>query len=269
MPGIEWLILYIVLGSFVGFMAGLLGVGGGGILVPVLVTIFTYQGMDTDKVVHMALGTALACMILSSISSTRAHAARSAIVWKIAAGMAPGIMLGTLLTTYIAAGIDAIYIAAFFTGFMALVSIQLFANWKPKPGPEHSHVHELFFVGTGIGSISALAAVGGGFLSVAYMMYKNLDIKKAIGTSAALGFSIAITGTLGYMISGWSQTAGDNYSLGFIYIPAFLAISISSVLAAAYGVKWAHRLPDAFLRKLLGIISLLLSVKMLFSVINN
>lgn len=269
MPGIEWLVLYILLGSFVGFMAGLLGVGGGGILVPILVTLFTHQGMDTDKVVHMALGTALACMILSSISSTRAHAARNAVAWKIAGGMAPGIMLGTLLTTYIAAGIDGIYIAAFFTGFMALVSIQLFANWKPKPGPAHTRFRELFLVGTGIGSISALAAVGGGFLSVAYMTYKNLEIKKAIGTSAALGFSIAITGTLGYMLSGWSETESTAYTLGFIYVPAFIAISISSIAAAAYGVKWAHRLPDSLLRKLLGVISLMLSIKMLFSVINN
>jgi uncharacterized membrane protein YfcA len=268
MPGIEWLVLYILLGSLVGFMAGLLGVGGGGILVPLLVSIFTFQGMNPDKVVHMALGTALACMILSSISSTRAHAIRGAVVWKIAGGMAPGIMIGTLLTTYIAASINGVYIAAFFTAFMALVSIQLFANWKPKPGPSESHFHELLLVGTGIGSISALAAVGGGFLSVAYMTYKNLDIKKAIGTSAALGFSIAITGTLGYMISGWSETTIEPLTLGFMYVPAFIAVSLSSIAAAAYGVRWAHRLPDAILRKLLGVISLILSVKMFFSVVN-
>lgn len=269
MPGIEWLVLYVLLGSFVGFMAGLLGVGGGGILVPLLVTLFTQQGMNPDKVVHMALGTALASMILSSISSTRAHAMRGAVVWKFAGGMAPGIMLGTLLTTYIAASINGIYIAAFFTGFMALVAIQLFANWKPKPGPTHIRLPELFLVGTGIGSISALAAVGGGFLSMIYMAYKDLEFKKAIGTSAALGFIIAITGTLGYSLSGWNETAGEPYAFGFIYVPAFIAISLSSIAAAAYGAKWAHRLPDSFLRKLLGVISLILSIKMLFTVINN
>src|SRR5690606_19693072 len=98
---------------------------------------------------------------------------------------------------------------------------------------------------------------------------KNLDMKKAIGTSAAIGLSIAITGTLGYAISGWNKTASDSYTLGFIYIPAFIVISLSSIAAAAYGVKWAHRLPDSSLRKLLGIISLLLSVKMLFTVIKS
>ena len=269
MPDIEWLILYILLGSFVGFMAGLLGVGGGGILVPLLVTIFTQQGMAAKSVVHMALGTALACMILSSISSTRAHANRGAVVWKVAAGMAPGIMLGTLLTTYIAASINGVYIAAFFAGFMAIVAIQLFANWKPKPGPTHTHVAELFLAGAGIGSISALAAVGGGFLSMVYMAYKNLDLKKAIGTSAALGFVIAITGTLGYSLNGWSETVGEPFALGFIYVPAFIAVSLSSIAAAAYGAKWAHRLPDSFLRKLLGVISLILSIKMLFTLINS
>jgi uncharacterized membrane protein YfcA len=268
MPGIEWIVLYILLGSFVGFIAGLLGAGGGGILVPLLVSIFAYQGIGGDNVVHMALGTALACMILSSSSSSYAHAARGAVVWKLVGGMAPGIILGAVLTTAIAADIDSVYIAIFFAVFMAFVSVQMFMNWKPKPGLKSTNLHGLFLTGLGIGSVASLAAVGGGFLSIAYMTYKNVEMKKAIATSAAIGLFIAIAGTLGYMISGWSKTENDSYTLGFIYVPAFVAISITSMLAAPSGTRWAHRLPESWLKKIFAGISLALSIKMLVSVID-
>jgi len=268
MPITEWIFLYFLLGLFVGFMAGLLGVGGGGILVPLLVSIFTYQGMNTDNVVNLALGTSLACMIISSAASIRAHASRGAVAWKVVYGMAPGVIFGAFLTTRIAADINSIYIAIFFSLFMALVAVQLFFNWKPKTSQTPTRFYGLFLAGSGIGSVSSLAAVGGGFLSVTYLTYKNLDMKKAIGTSSAIGFPIAIAGTLGYLINGWSKTSGEAYTLGFIYMPAFLIVSITSFIAAPYGVRSAHYLPDVHLKKIFALISLALSIKMLFSVIH-
>lgn len=265
MSGIEWVVLYIVLGAMVGFMAGLLGLGGGGILVPLLASIFTYQGMDADHVVHLALGTSLACMIMSSTASTRAHAARGTVVWRVVRGMAPGIMLGTFLTTQIATYINAAYIAVFFALFMALIAGQLFLNWQPTPSQKPTTFRGLLIAGIGIGSVSALAAVGGGFLTVAYLGYKNMDIKKAIGSSAAIGLPIAITGAAGYMISGWSKTLNDAHTLGYVYAPAFLSISIASVIAAPYGVRCSQKLPEAHLKKIFAVISLLLSIKMLAS----
>lgn len=267
MPNIEWIALYILLGTFVGFMAGLLGVGGGGILVPLLASIFIYQGMAVDNVVHLALGTALACMILSSTASIRAHASRGNVVWKVFYGMAPGIMLGAFFTTRIAAYVNSVYIALFFAIFMAFIAAMMFLNWQPKASTTPTRLRDLFLVGTGIGSISALAAVGGGFLTVTYLSYKNVPMKKAIGTSAAIGFPIAIAGTIGYTLSGWSITLGDPYTFGFIYVPAFLAISITSFIAAPYGARCAHSLPDAHLKKIFAVISLALSIKMLFSVV--
>ncbi len=265
MPSIEWILLYIVLGVLVGFMAGLLGVGGGGILVPLLASIFTYQGISVDNVIHMALGTSLTCMIISSIASLRAHASRGAVVWQVVGGMAPGIILGAFLATQIAAHVNAAYMALFFALFMALIAGQLFLNWQPKPSQKPMALRGLIVAGAGIGSVSALAAVGGGFLTVAYLGYKNIDIKKAIGTSAAVGFPIAIAGTVGYMISGWSKTLSDSYTFGYIYVPAFLAISIASFIAAPYGARCSHSLPDAYLKKIFAVISLVLSIKMLVS----
>ena len=166
MPDIEWILLYFLLGSFAGFTGGLLGVGGGGILVPLLVTIFNYQGMESGNIVHLALGTSLACMIISATSSIRAHAMRGTVDWKVVYGMSPGIIVGAFLTTRIAANINSIYIAIFFSLFMAVVAAQMFFNWKPEASKTPAKVRALFLVGAGIGSVSSLAAVGGGFLSV-------------------------------------------------------------------------------------------------------
>jgi uncharacterized membrane protein YfcA len=265
MIGIEWLAIYIMLGAFVGFMSGLLGVGGGGILVPLLASVFLYQGMSADNVVHLALGTSLTCMIISSTASIRAHSARDAVVWKIVGGMAPGIILGAFISTQIAAKINSAYIALFFSFFMALVAVQMFLNLKPKPSQTPTTIRGLFAVGMGIGFISALAAVGGGFLAVVYLGFKNISIKKAIGTSSAIGLPIAIAGTIGYMISGWSQTLNTPNTLGFIYVPAFLAISIGSFISAPYGARFSHSLPEAHLKKIFAVISLILSIKMLVS----
>lgn len=255
----------MALGAFVGFLAGLLGLGGGGILVPLLAAIFTYQGIGGDNVMHLALGTALTCMIISSTASVRAHAARGAVEWRVVGSMAPGIMLGAFLATQIAAHIHSTYIALFFALFMALVAAQMFLNWKPAPSQTPMTFSGLMATGMGIGSVSALAAVGGGFLTVVYLGYKNVDMKKAIGTSAAIGFPIAISGAAGYMISGWSNTSGSAYTLGYVYVPAFLAICITSVIAAPYGVRCSHGLPEKSLKKIFAVISLLLSIKMFVS----
>ena len=266
-PGIEWILLYMVLGAVVGFMAGLLGLGGGGILVPLLASIFTYQGINVDNVVHLALGTSLTCMIISSIASIRAHVSRGAVDWQVVRGLAPGIILGAFLATQVAAHVNSVYIALFFALFMAIVAGQLFVNWQPKTSQKPICFRGLILAGIGIGSLSALAAVGGGFLTIAYLGYKNVNIKKAIGTSAAIGFPIAITGTVGYLISGWSKTLGNSYTLGYIDVPAFVAISITSFIAAPYGAGCSHRLPETYLKKIFAIISLVLSIKMLVSVV--
>lgn len=267
MLNLEWMLLYILLGFFVGFMAGLLGVGGGGILVPLLISIFRDQGISADNVTHLALGTSLACMILSSIASVHAHASQGTVVWKLAYGMAPGIIVGSILITHLTANVNSAYIALFFALFMALIAGHMFLNWQPKANQKPAKLRGLFLAGTGIGSVSALAAVGGGFLTVTYLSYQNVDVKKAIGTSSAIGFLIAIAGTVGYMMSGWSQTLSISYTLGFIYLPAFLVVSIASSIAAPYGASCSHSLSETHLKKVFAVLSLVLSIKMLFSVV--
>lgn len=265
MLSMEWLLLYALLGAFVGFMAGLLGVGGGGILVPLLASLFASQGVGQH--VHLALGTALTCMIITSAASTRAHNSRGAVAWKVVGGMALGIIVGAYAATQIASRVNSFYIALFFAIFMALVAVQMFIDWQPNPSEKPITQLSLVGVGVGIGSVSALAAVGGGFLTILYLSYKNMEIRKAIGTSAAIGFPIAIAGATGYMVGGWSETLSIPYAVGFVYLPAFIVISIASVIAAPIGVRMSHNLPAAYLKKIFAVVSLLLSAKMLLSVI--
>lgn len=261
----EWLLLYAVLGAFVGFMAGLLGVGGGGILVPLLASLFAYQGVEQH--VHLALGTAISCMIITSAASTRAHNARGAVAWKVVNGMALGIIVGVYAAAEIVSWVNSVYIALFFSIFMALVAAQMFVDWRPNPSNKSMTQLTLVGVGVGIGSVSALAAVGGGFLTILYLSYKNIEIRKAIGTSAAIGFPIAIAGAAGYMVGGWSETSGIPYAVGYVYLPAFFIISVASVIAAPIGVGLSHNLPAAYLKKIFSVVSLLLSAKVLLSVI--
>ncbi|WP_197488501.1 sulfite exporter TauE/SafE family protein [Methylomonas koyamae] len=263
----QWVLSFLVLGAFVGFMAGLLGIGGGGIMVPVLTTIFIYQGTPVEKVIHLALGTSMASIIVTSLSSMRAHNAKGAVVWNIVKIMSLGIILGTFVATFIAVNTRPLYLALFFSLFMAYVSSQMFLDKKPKASRKLAGSVGLLCAGSGIGAVSALVSIGGGSLTVPYLVWQNVDIKKAIGTSAAIGFPISIAGTAGYVMNGWTVTSGSEYTFGFVYAPAVLLISAASFITAPYGARLAHKIPVASLKKIFAFLLILLSLKMLFSVL--
>jgi uncharacterized membrane protein YfcA len=267
MPGLESIVLYIMLGSFVGVIAGLFGVGGGGIIVPVLSAIFLMQGMPSDEVVHMALGTSMATIIITSFSSMRAHHKREGVLWDVVKMMAPGILLGTFLATFLASVLSSLYLAIFFSIFMAYVSLQMFIGKKPKPSRGLLGWIGQLLSGLFIGAISALVSIGGGSLSVPYLVWQNVEMKKAIGTSAAIGLPIALSGTAGYMINGWGNSDLDTLTIGFVSLPAFFFIAFFSYLTAPYGVKLAHKLPVGTIKKIFAILLIVLSVKMLFTFI--
>jgi uncharacterized membrane protein YfcA len=266
--GVELIAVFLILGAFVGFMAGLLGIGGGGILVPVLTTIFIYQGFAIDNVVHIALGTSMACIMVTSFSSLRAHHANGAVIWHLVKTMAPTIVLGTFLATFVAAQISSQGLAIFFSVFMAYVASQMFRSKKIQASGAGAGKTELGVVAFGIGAISALVSIGGGSLTVPYLTWRSIDIRKAIGTSAALGFPIAVTGTLGYLINGIAAGGTHpQYTLGFVYLPAVLLVTIPSFFTAPIGARLTQTLPVQTLKKIFGLLLLGLSLKMLFSVL--
>lgn len=247
-------------------MAGLLGIGGGGIMVPVLTSLFLALGMPIERVVHLALGTSMAAIIVTSISSLRAHHLRGAVLWKYVIGMAPGIIVGTFLATYVVILVSSMALALFFSLFMGIIAVRMFVDKKPTQQHKPTGKKHLYIVGGGIGAISALVSIGGGSLTVPYLLWRNVDIKKAIGTSAAIGLPIAISGTLGYVINGWSNTNLHEYTIGLVYFPGVVLISITSFIFAPLGAKMAHSLPIPILKKIFSLLLILLSIKMLFSI---
>ncbi len=267
MLDIQWVFAFLALGLLVGFMAGLLGIGGGGIMVPVLTTIFLLQGVKPDTVVHLALGTSMATIIFTSFASMRAHHKKQGVIWPIFSKMSLGVILGTFIATFFAAQLSSLYLAIFFTVFMSFIALKMFQNKTPVAHKKLPNTLGLFMVGGGIGAISALVSIGGGSLTVPYLAFRNIDIKKAIGTSAAVGLPISISGALGYLFNGWDNTVVNELTFGFIYLPAVLLIATTSFISAPFGVKMAHHLPVGVLKKIFALLLILLSAKMLFSII--
>jgi uncharacterized membrane protein YfcA len=236
-------------------------------MVPFLTLIFLHQGVDSDSVIHLALGTSMAAIIFTSISSIRAHRTHGTINWNIVKLMSLGVMVGTFIGTFLASILSSLYLAIFFTLFMAYMAVKLLFK-KPVNTDDSQISHKnLFFSASGIGGVSALVSIGGGSLTVPYLVSKSIDIKKAISTSAAIGLPISVTGTLGYIINGWNTNLNYDYTFGFIYLPAVFLISITSFFTAPYGAKLAQRLPIVILKKIFAILLILLSIKMLFSII--
>jgi len=261
-----WLLGYVVLGLVAGFFAGLLGVGGGAIMVPVLALMFSAQGFPDAHLMHLALGTSMATIVFTSISSLRAHHKHGAVLWPVVKAIAPGIVVGTLLGAQIASRVPTRPLAIFFSVFMAYVAVQMILNVKPKPSRELPGALGMAGVGGFIGFISSLVAIGGGSLSVPFMTWCNVKMHNAIGTSAAIGLPIALSGTVGYLWSGLRiESAGSlpPGSVGFVYLPALGAALVASMLMAPVGAKVAHSLPVATIKKIFAGVIILLLAKML------
>ncbi|WP_428035877.1 sulfite exporter TauE/SafE family protein [Amphritea sp.] len=258
---------FILLGAVVGFLAGLLGIGGGLIMVPVLTSLFIWQGIPQEQVVHLALGTSMASIVITSISSLRAHHKKGGVLWPVVRMIAPGIVVGAFLATFLASVLSSASLGIFFACFLVYASVQMFLNIKPKPSRNLPGTPALFAAGGVIGSISALVSIGGGTLTVPYLSWHNIDVKKAIGTSAAIGLPISIAGSIGYLVNGLSADLQIDYVVGFIYLPGVILISMISFFTAPVGAHVAHRLPVPVLKKVFAVLLLGLAIKMISSVI--
>lgn len=267
MPELQWLLAYMGLGALVGLLAGLFGIGGGGVMVPVLTMLFVAQGFPAEHIVHMALATSMAAIVPTALASLRAHHSHNAVLWPVVVRMTPGILLGTFAATFLASHIPATPLAIFFSIFMGFVALQLFVDRKPKPSRQLPGTAGLTGAGVGIGGISALVAIGGGSLTVPFLAWCNVAVPVAIGTSAAVGLPVALAGALGYLANGWHTPGLPAFTLGFIYWPAVVSIAALSLITAPLGARMAHRLPVKLLKKLFGILSLLLALQMLRTVI--
>jgi len=259
------LVAYLATGVVAGFFAGLLGVGGGVIVVPVLTMLFASQGFPVGEVLHLALGTSMATILFTAASSLRAHHAHGAVLWPVVHRLTPGILLGALLGAQLAAFVSSRSLSIVFVAFMLFVAVQMIAERRPQPGRGLPGWPGLSLAGAVIGACSSLVAIGGGALTVPFLIWCNIRPQQAIATSAAVGLPIAIGGTLGYIWNGWDHAGLPAGSFGFVYSPALFIILIASVLVAPIGARLSHRLPVRVLRRTFAGLLLVLSMKMLWS----
>jgi len=261
----EWWWVYLAIGVAVGFLAGLFGIGGGMIMVPMLVFVFTAKGFPAEHMMHLSLATSMATIVFTSLSSVRAHHTHDAVDWRVARAMAPGIVAGALAATLVAGFVPTRPLAVFFALFMLYASLQMFFEVKPKPSRQLPGAGGLFGVGAGIGALSSVLAAGGAFLSIPFLVRCNVPLKRAIGTAAANGFPIAVAGTIGYILNGLRVSGLPDGSLGFVYLPALAIVVAASMPMAPLGAKLAHRLPVKRLRIVLALMLLAIAVRMLIN----
>jgi uncharacterized protein len=261
----EWWLGYLGIGAFVGFFAGLLGIGGGAVMVPLLVMMFDAQGIPRSLWAHLAVGTGMATILFTSVASVRAHARRDAVRWDIARMITPGILVGGVAGVALAGSFSTFTLAVTFTIIVYGAALNILMDRAPKshralPGPAG-----MFSAGFVISGVSALVAMGGAFMTVPFLVWCNVSIRQAIGSAAFVGFPIALVGAAGYLFIGWNLAELPPWSLGYVYLPALLGISVASVLMAPLGAAASHRLPTRILRRIYGVLLLLLATRMLAS----
>lgn len=259
----ETLLLYLATGAVAGVLAGLLGVGGGLIIVPALVFIFATQGVPDAIAMHMALGTSLATIVMTSISSVHAHHKRGAVLWQIVWRLTPGIVMGTLMGAMLADMLSSGTLKRIFGIFALLVALRMGLGAKPAPHRRLPGRSGMGLAGGIIGGVSAIVGIGGGSLTVPFLTWRKVGVHNAVATSSACGLPIALAGSLGFIITGWNETALPAYSSGYIYWPAMAGIATASVLFAPLGARLAHALPADTLKKFFAIFLALLGARML------
>lgn len=252
----DWslILILLVMGAAGGFSAGLLGIGGGMVLVPFITMIFTARNFAPEVVVHMAIATSLATIMFTSMSSVRAHHAHGAVLWRVVRLLAPGIVIGSWLGPWLGQQLDSRALALLFALFVVFSATQMLVNAKPAGARELPAAPGMFAVGGAIGVVSGVVGAGGGFMSVPFMTWCNIKIHNAVATSAALGFPIALSGTLSNIYFGWQQPGLPAYSLGYIYVPALAVIAAASVMTAPLGARVAHRMPVQQLKRVFAVI---------------
>ena len=253
------------LGLATGFLAGLLGIGGGMLMVPFLTYFLGLQQVGPELAIKMAIATSMATIMFTSISSVRAHHRRGAVRWELVWRLAPGIVLGGIVASLgVFALLRGAWLAIFFGFFVTFSALQMFLDRKPAPTRQMPGTGGQVAAGSAIGFVSGLVGAGGGFISVPFMTWCNIPIHNAVATSAALGFPIALSNVVGYAWGGFSVPGLPPASLGYIWLPALAVIAMCSVLTAPLGARAAHRLPVRQLKRVFASLLLGLAAYMLW-----
>jgi uncharacterized protein len=247
----EWGLGYLVTGAVAGFFAGMLGIGGGAIIVPMLVALFEAQELPRTQVMHLAVGTTLAAFLFTSAASVRAHALRGAIRWDIARRMTPGILAGGLIGSLASRHVSTAGFAAIFTLVVYAAATSMLIERKPRAARDLP------------GAAGML--VGGAFMTIPFMMWCGVPLIQAIGTASLIGLPIALSGSVGFMIAGFGEQALPSGSVGYVYLPALAGIVVAGVAAAPLGAAVAHRTPTRWLKRIFALLFYFVATRMLIT----
>lgn len=250
-------------GLVAGFLAGLLGVGGGLIFVPALLAILAAQGVPADLAMHAAVGSSLAAIVLASASSIRAHAQRGSVEWPVWRALLPGLVIGALLGAAVAAALSGDALRRVFGVFLFAVAFQMAGFIRTSPQRALPGRVGLAAAGTGVGLVAALVGIGGGVLTAPFLVWCNRPMIKAVGTAAAAGMPIAIAGAAGFAVAGIGSIGLPPGSTGFVVWPAALTLGAIAMLTAPLGVRAAHRVPALALRRVFAVALVAVGVRLL------
>jgi uncharacterized membrane protein YfcA len=257
------IVMLLLCGGITGFLAGLLGIGGGMILVPFMILVFNHLHFDQSIIVHMAIATGMATILFTTTSAIWAHHKHGSIDWFLVKSFSPGLVIGGLVGgSEIFEALNTSWLSLFFATFLVYSSIQMIINKKPKPGRELPGSLGLVSFGAFAGTLSSLVGAGGAFITVPFMLWCNVKPHIAMASSSGLGFPIAVAATIGYMYGSWGNPNLPPGSLGFIYLPAVACIVAVSIFTAPLGAKMARKLNVAQLKRIFGVMLLFLAAFM-------
>lgn len=260
------LLTYLLAGAVAGLIAGLFGLGGGVVMVPVLLVVFAAQGLPEAVTMHMAVGSSLAVIVVTSLSSLRAHHRLGGVAWPVVARMAGGIAAGALAGAWLADTLSANALQNVFAVFLVAVAVKMGLGLNPTPGSRpFPGTPVLAGAGAVIGALSALVGIGGGTLTVPFLTWGGMAMRRAVGTSAACGLPIAVAGAAGFMLTGQGHPDLPDLATGYIYWPAVGGLAAASVLVAPLGARLAHRLPGALLQRLFAALLLVVAGRLLLA----
>jgi uncharacterized membrane protein YfcA len=257
-------VFYLGLGAVSGLISGLFGLGGGSIIVPLLIFAFAAQGIDAQISTHLAIGTSLATIVVTSLSSIYTHYQKRAIRWDLVLRLGPGIIIGTVLGGIFAVSLDGVVLQLMFGCFLTCIGLQMLF-YRPitqnRPLPSASTMVTL---GSGIGGISALFGIGGGALTAPLLAHFGVRMHQAIGTAAACGFPIGVVATLVYSASNVPSEIIHGANLGYVFLPAWFGIVVASTPFARVGALLAHRLNEQSLKRSFGWVVLVFGIRFIW-----
>ena len=256
-------IFCVFLGALAGFLAGLFGIGGGLIIVPILVWLFEYQGIAESLIMIMAIATSLATIVITAIASISAHHKLGTINWQTVYQLVPGILLGVIFGAVIADSLPSQMLRTIFIIYLLYTTTKMALQLKPKATQIHLSRFLLTIYGIIIGLLSTLLGIGGGTLTVPMLVSANVAMRNSVGIASACGFPIALVATVSYGVLGMQATQLPTWSLGYIYLPAFFGIVSTSVIMAPFGARIANRLPTEKLKRYFSVMLLLAALKLM------